>query len=584
MKKSQSIDGFVLRKDSESDSEGEKHVSKRVYLDGGNLKVQLPPKKDRHSKLELDSRSNSLRQKGQSSDALDLDRDIETSLSRLPSVAGDSTSNPMGHRSKRHRKSSKLDQGGKAKTKSKKRRLIKRLIISILILAVVFFAASFIWKAFGNIGKVFEGNPLDILTSNTPLDEDDNGRTNILMLGTSDDEVGHEGSYLTDSIMIVSIDQDKHDAYMISIPRDLWVKYGQACLAGYEGKINVAYSCFGGATGDIEKDRAALKKAIPFYSNITGIDIQYAVNLNYTVFRDAVNAVGGKITVNIQSRNSRGILDSNFDWKCGSTKAQKLKNCPPNGHFLQLPNGEQELDAEHALYLALARGVGAPTYGLEESNFDREQNQQLVIRAIMDKAKQVGIFSNPTTISSLLDSMGNNLRTTFGSKHINTLIKIAEDFDSDNMQSISLLDADPAVLTTGTVNGQSVVVPTAGRYDYSKLQAFIAKNLSNDPAIRENPTIYVYNGGAASGSAATVSDQLSEKGYNAVVKGNVDDDVDAKYAIYDLSSGSKTASVSALEKLFGVKAKSISSDDLPAGAQAGADILVVVGTQFIGSN
>ena len=54
------------------------------------------------------------------------------------------------------------------------------------------------------------------------------GRTNILIFGTSGysmDEDAWDGAMLTDSIMVVSLDQDNYDAYMMSLPRDLYVKH-----------------------------------------------------------------------------------------------------------------------------------------------------------------------------------------------------------------------------------------------------------------------------------------------------------------------------------------------------------------------
>lgn len=566
MKKSQSIDGIILSKSSASDAKLDGAMKRRVYLDGGRLTVQLPQKKQPEVAPIPTSKIRKTTEMDISN--ANLDRDIMSSLSSLPDETLRET--------KSGRKSEKLGK----KPKNKKRRIIKRIVVGLVIIGVLGLVASMALKAFGNLGNMFEGNPLDILTSNTPLDEDENGRTNILILGTADDEKGHDGGTLTDSIMILSIDQDKYDAYMISIPRDLWVKYGQACPAGYEGKINAAYSCFGGGTGNVPNDKAALKKSIPLFKGVTGVEIQYAVNVNYTVFRDVVNAIGGNITVNIQSRNSKGILDSTFDWKCGNTKAKRVKNCPPDGHYLQLPNGEQTIDAEHALYLALARGHDAPTYGLEQSNFDREKNQQLVMTAIVGKAKSNGSLTNLSSVMSLLDGMGSNLRTTFDTGNIKTLARIAQNFDAASMKSISLIDAESELLKTGMINGQSVVMPVTGVYDYSKIKAYLKINLSNDPVVRENPTIHVYNGGAASGSAVTVTAQLTDKGYNAATKGNIAS-VDATYVIYDLTDGKKSGSAAALKKLFNVNVENKSENELPAGVVKGADFVVIIGSQAV---
>ncbi len=40
---------------------------------------------------------------------------------------------------------------------------------------------------------------------------------------------------------------------------------------------------------------------------------------------------------------------------------------------MQLTNGKHEMDGEKAMWFSRARGLVAPTYGLEQSNFDREK-------------------------------------------------------------------------------------------------------------------------------------------------------------------------------------------------------------------
>ena len=261
---------------------------------------------------------------------------------------------------------------------SSKRKWIKRILI-LLIVIVVAIGAYVGIKAMIAGGNVFKGNIFDVF-QNVPLKQDENGRSNVLIVGTSEDDPGHEGGSLTDSMMVLSVDQNNKNAYMISIPRDLYVKFGQACNSGYAGKINEYYNCV--KDGD-DKDaiQAALAKESDFVGEIMGLDIQYGVNVNYTVMRELVNAVGGSITVTIESRDPRGQMDSNFDWKCGVgdrkvSRTEVLRRCPPNGHFIDYKNGPVTLDAEHALYLAQARGDRAPTYGFEQSNFDREKNQQ----------------------------------------------------------------------------------------------------------------------------------------------------------------------------------------------------------------
>lgn len=432
--------------------------------------------------------------------------------------------------------------------KSSKRKWIKRVAILLVVLFVA-AAGYFAFKAIVASGNVFQGSILDVF-QNQPLKQDESGRSNILILGTSEDDPGHQGANLTDSMMILSIDQNKKNAYMISIPRDMEVQYGRACMSGYAGKINVYYSCVHDDKEGVDADREALKEEASFVGDIFGLDIQYGVNVNYTVMRELVNAVGGSITVTIESRDPRGQMDSNFDWKCGVgdrkvSRAQVLKRCPPNGHFIDYPNGPAKLDAEHALYLAQARGDMAPTYGFEQSNFDREKNQQKIIKALREKAVSAGTLADFGKVSSIIDALGNNLRTTFETKEFRTLVSLAQDIQSDNIKSISLIDGDNPVM-----NGDGN--PTAGKYQYKAIRELIQKKLSADPVVQEEAPIVVLNGSGVAGVAQTEADKLEEAKYTIADISNAPAGTYPRYTLYQVGSGN-TGTAAALKKRYGIE-------------------------------
>ncbi len=497
--------------------------------------------------------------------------DIDESLRSI------GTDEPTKKLSRRQRR--RLGKGSK-KPRSKTRRILKWVGL-VLLVALLAFGGYIAYRAIHASGNIFQGNILDVLTQKqVPLQQDDNGRTNILILGTSQDDPGHDAGNLTDSMMILSVDQNNKNAYMISVPRDLYVQYGEACDSGYRGKINVYYSCVGGDGTSVDGDRAALTKTAGFVGDIFGLNIQYGVNVNYTVFRDIVNAVGGSITVTIESRDAAGQMDSNFDWKCGATTKARLANCPPHGHYIDYPNGPVTLDAEHALYLAQARGDAYPTYGFEQSNFDREKNQQKIITAIRDKAQSVGVLTNLGKVSSILDSLGNNLRTTFQADEVKTLVSLAENIKDADIHSISLVDGDTAVMTTGNVDGQSVVRPIAGTYDYTDLQAIIAKKLSSDPVVREGASIVVLNGSGVPGVAQTKATALKALGYTVTDVGDADTTNYTGITIYQVGTGMPETKT-ALEKLYGV---TVLTTKPPVSPAAGTNFVIIVGATKTTSN
>ncbi|HEY5152631.1 MAG TPA: hypothetical protein VII55_01525, partial [Candidatus Saccharimonadales bacterium] len=98
---------------------------------------------------------------------------------------------------------------------------LKRVALTLAV--VVLLIGGWLGGKFAyNAHKLFGGNIFSVLTT-TKLKGENNGRVNILLAGNSADDPGHDGANLTDSIMLISIDTRQNKAFLLSIPRDLWV-------------------------------------------------------------------------------------------------------------------------------------------------------------------------------------------------------------------------------------------------------------------------------------------------------------------------------------------------------------------------
>ena len=438
--------------------------------------------------------------------------------------------------------------------KSGRRKLIKRVIIALVVILLI--AGGYVaYKALAASNSVFKGDIFG-LVQQKKLQQDANGRTNILILGTSEDDPGHQGAYLTDSIMVLSLDQTKKNAYTISIPRDMQVQYGMACDAGYSGKINAYFNCVNGDWSSESAETERQTKSREFYGNILGIPIQYSAHVNYSVMRDIVSAVGD-ITVDIQgSGGAPGVMDSNFDWKCKggnahASLATMKRNCLPNGHFIDYPNGPATLDAEHALYLAQARGDTAPTYGLGNSNFDREQNQQKIMLAIKEKATSTGTLTNIGKVSGLLDAIGKNLRTNFETSEVRTLMTLAKDIPSNSFQRVNLLDS-------GIMTGDAQ--PAAGLYNFTQLQAFVKKTIYATGITKEGAHVIVLNASGVAGAAQTEADKLTGLGMNIDSVGNAPETgTYPSNEIFKVTDSKMPLTTAKLESLYGAKVQQVTS-------------------------
>lgn len=446
-----------------------------------------------------------------------------------------------------------------AHARSKKRRVIKWTLITLLVIILAiagYIGVKFILAS----GNAFRGNIFDIAQSQA-LKMDANGRSNFVIFGTAeDDEAGeHGGANLTDSIMILSVDQNKKNAFMVSLPRDLWVSYAQACLVGNQGKLNASYFCASDDGADEAAGAAALQEQV---GEITGLDVQYYIHLNFTAVIDAVDAVGG-VEVIIESDDPRGIFDDNFDWKCGYS-------C----NFVKYANGPTGvMDGEHALALARARGASGNTYGLPNANFDREKNQQKIIKALREKAVSAGTLTNIGAVTGLIDALGNNLRTNIETKELRTLMSLGTDISSESITSLSLSDEENQLVKTGSYNGQSIVLPSLGLTDFSGIQAFIKKNLTSDPVVREGAEIVVLNGSDVSGAGQVEADKLTEANYTVGTVANAPIGTYNGTTIYQIGSGN-TATAAKLAARYGVTIKTTAP---PLAVSDSTDFVIIVG-------
>lgn len=331
------------------------------------------------------------------------------------------------------------------------------------------------------------GSILDVVKPGDPLKTDGHGRTNILVFGTSQDDGDHQansgagGPWLTDSIELVSVDNATKRVTLVAIPRDLWVKLPKPCVVGYEAKINAVYECASGLYNDVKanpatydaQDAAGAQSLMSVVQTVTGLTSQYWAHVDYSVLRDAVNAVGG-ISVDIVGDGANGIYDNQLD--TASCRASKSTGC----RRVYYPhNGTYEINGQQALDLARSRGDYNPysyrDFGLARGDFDRQINQQKIISALKVKATSAGVLANPVTIFNLMSALGSNVTTSMSEGEAKTLIGLANS-SSEPMQSISLATPPHAVLTTGWNPGhtQSIVLPSAGLYDYSQIQQVVA--------------------------------------------------------------------------------------------------------------
>lgn len=162
---------------------------------------------------------------------------------------------------------------------------------------------------------------------------------------------GTEGGR-ADTLMLVRVDVRSRSVSMLSIPRDLYVE-----VPGFgQEKINSAFA------------NGGLPLAIRTVRNVTGIDVNHVVQIDFDGFKELVDALGG-ITIHNPYMVRSG-------------------NTPFDGRHWTFPRGKLDLDGKHALAYARIRYVDDRTIELNEqegNELGRARRQQRVIDAITRK-------------------------------------------------------------------------------------------------------------------------------------------------------------------------------------------------------
>ena len=174
-----------------------------------------------------------------------------------------------------------------------------------------------------------------------------------------------------------------------------------------------------------------------------------------------------------------------------------------------------------------------------------------------------------------MDAMGKNLRTNVDAKEVRTVMDVASKIKDTDIHRLSFIEKDNILLGTSRVGTSSVVVPTAGQFDYSQIRSFIKVEIYGDALAKEKARVLVLNGSGVVGAAKSEADRLKAASLNVVSVGNSPQKITEKYKVYQLESGkSKQASANKIKELYGV---TLTEGKPPFNLPAEADFVVIIG-------
>ncbi len=355
-----------------------------------------------------------------------------------------------------------------------------------------------------------------VFNKQTPLEGQKDDRINILLLGMGGQ--GHDGPYLTDTIILVSIKPSTNEIAMISIPRDLGVT-----IPGYGiKKINHA-----NAFGEAEKPGWGAAKATEIIEKTFEIDIQYYGRIDFAAFEQMIEEVDG-ITVNVE----KSFVD--------------LEYPAPNEQFqtVSFQKGIQVMDGKTALTYARSRHGNNG----EGSDFARSKRQQQILLALKEKVLSTQTLTNPIKIKNIIETLDTHITTNMEFSDMLALLKLAKELDTSNIIRLTIDDSEGGYLTSG-----STLLPKSGTFDginYAIKHIFddeaevIPPNISviedttpdqKTTVITDTINIAVLNGTWHVGLAARVKKTIEEKNIPITTVGNTNTRPIIKSGIYVLN-------------------------------------------------
>ncbi len=303
-------------------------------------------------------------------------------------------------------------------------------------------------------------------------------RINILLLGYGGE--GHDGSYLTDTMMLLSVDFSKNTATYISVPRDTWVKIPTSGYDGSYAKINAAFALgldaknypyklpqFTGANGAGNMSKYEV-------SQVLGVPVDYYASIDFYAFQKIVDILGG-VQVNVENSFTdysypSGDQNTAADYCTAEDIPDDLiSNCRfKKVHF---DAGWQYMDGERALEYARSRHAA----GVEGTDYARSARQQKLLSAIEQKALNLGVLPK---IFTLMDNIQGHFKSDLSLAEIKDLADYLRSGKLAEAQRISLTDQGEKLLVASwSADRQWILIPAAGPDDFSAIHNYIRAKL-----------------------------------------------------------------------------------------------------------
>ena len=328
-------------------------------------------------------------------------------------------------RKRKQKNKNRFAQWFKGLSKGKKAALIIGVTVLLLIIAVVLFVMSKFWKL-----DTQEIDRNEIHINDFEEEEVGVGYTNFVLFGGDSRNGNVDKDLNTDTIIIVSLNNETKEVKMVSVYRDTLLDVSKGSIQ----KCNSAYAR-GGAT-----------QAINMLNMNLDLDIQQYVTVNWKAVTDVIDMLGG-IEIDVSEAEWKAV--NKYIDETGMVAGKKAKHLTHAG--VQTLDGVQT-----TTYARIRKGVG--------DDYARTERQRLIIQKTVEKAMKADLGTLNRIIDKVFPQVSTNLTMT-------EILKYAKDLTKYKIGETS---GFPFEKGSGNVPGRgSTVFPITLKKNVSLLHKFL---------------------------------------------------------------------------------------------------------------
>jgi LCP family protein required for cell wall assembly len=302
----------------------------------------------------------------------------------------------------------------------------------------------------------------------------------------------------SDTLMLVRADPTTDTISMMSFPRDLHVEIHCPGRATFADRINQAYATCGP------------KGSLETVKQLTGVEINYLIMVNFRGFKQLVANVGG-VWMDVDRRYFNDNTDGGENYAT-----------------IDLQPGYQKLNGQKTLDFARYRHL--------DSDLFRNARQQMFVRAFK---QQVTHSFLPTSVPKIIDAITDNVDIVGGGSsriNLDTILRYAVfgyqlppgHFFQSRIEEVSDYQGYGGALELAAAQStidkavQEFLAPDVDAADKATAVALGRKlTAKKRPGLRPSQvSMVVLNGNGVNGSAANAGFLLSRKGYQWLVPAN----------------------------------------------------------------